>query len=58
MCVCEDGEGSGCACVGDGGALPYMKNWEPLVLGPLLAIDRRNGLSCLSLKFSSLNMPP
>ena len=32
-----------------------MKNCEPLVFGPALAIDRMNGLSCLSWKFSSLN---
>ena len=30
-----------------------MKNCEPFVLGPAFAMDRRNGLSCLSLKFSS-----
>src|SRR5262245_53436509 len=35
-----------------------MKNCEPLVFGPELAIERRNGLLCLSLKFSSLNLLP
>ena len=33
--------------------LTYMKNCEPFVLGPLFAIDSKNGLSCLSLRFSS-----
>lgn len=28
------------------------------VLGPALAIDRRKGLSCFNLKFSSLNFSP
>ena len=27
-----------------------MKNWEPFVLGPALAMERRKGASCLSLK--------
>src|SRR5262249_59623471 len=35
-----------------------MKNCEPLVFGPALAIDRRNGRSCLSWKFSSANFAP
>lgn len=35
------------------GQSTYMKNWEPFVLGPLLAIDSRNGLSCLTVKSSS-----
>src|SRR4051812_23516023 len=35
-----------------------MKNCEPFVFGPALAIDRRNGRSCLSWKFSSLNLLP
>ena len=35
-----------------------MKNWDPLVLGPALAIDRRKGLLCLSWKFSSANLLP
>jgi len=30
-----------------------MKNCEPLVFGPLLAMERRYGCSCLSWKFSS-----
>lgn len=32
---------------------PHMKNWEPLVSGPLFAMDRRKPWSCLSLKDSS-----
>jgi hypothetical protein len=35
-----------------------MKNCEPLVCGPALAIDSRPGSVCLSLKFSSLNFSP
>lgn len=31
----------------------YMKNCEPFVPGPRLAIDKRNGLSCFMVKFSS-----
>ena len=31
----------------------YMKNCEPFVFGPLLAMERRYGCSCLSWKFSS-----
>lgn len=31
----------------------YIKNWEPLVPFPRLAIDNKNGLSCFSWKFSS-----
>ena len=30
-----------------------MKNWDPLVLGPALAMERRPGRSWRSLKFSS-----
>jgi hypothetical protein len=30
-----------------------MKNWDPLVLGPALAIERRPGLLCVNWKFSS-----
>lgn len=30
-----------------------MKNCEPFVFGPALAIERRKGFSCLSWKFSS-----
>lgn len=30
-----------------------MKNWDPLVLGPALAIERSPGLVCLSLKLST-----
>ena len=29
------------------------KNWDPLVLGPALAIERRPTFSCFRLKFSS-----
>lgn len=35
-----------------------MKNWEPLVSGPALAMDSVPFLVCLSLKFSSLNLLP
>jgi len=35
-----------------------IKNWLPLVLGPALAILNNPGRSCLSLKLSSLNLPP
>ena len=33
-----------------------MKNWEPLVLGPALAMDRIPGPVCLRVKFSSANL--
>mmetsp|Transcript_96 Transcript_96/g.186 ORF Transcript_96/g.186 Transcript_96/m.186 type:complete len:229 (-) Transcript_96:124-810(-) len=35
-----------------------MKNWLPFVFLPALAIERRKGSWCLSLKFSSLNLLP
>ena len=35
-----------------------IKNCEPLVFGPELAIESVPGCSCLSWKFSSLNFPP
>jgi hypothetical protein len=35
-----------------------MKNWEPLVSGPELAMLRRPGRECVSLKFSSGNLAP
>jgi hypothetical protein len=35
-----------------------MKNCEPLVLGPALAMESRKGLSWRSLKFSSANFSP
>jgi hypothetical protein len=35
-----------------------MKNWEPLVSGPALAMESWPFLECLSLKFSSLNLFP
>jgi len=45
--------------VGKGGeGTVVMKNWEPLVLGPALAMERRPGLVCLNLKFSSANFSP
>lgn len=31
-----------------------MKNWDPLVFLPALAMDKIPGLLCLSLKFSSM----
>ena len=35
-----------------------MKNCEPLVFGPALAMERIPGPVCLSLKFSSANFSP
>ena len=35
-----------------------MKNWDPLVSGPLLAMDNTPGPECLSLKFSSAKVSP
>jgi hypothetical protein len=35
-----------------------MKNWLPLLFGPLFAIESSSGLLCFSLKFSSLNLGP
>lgn len=35
-----------------------MKNWQPFVLGPLLAMERSPGPSCFRLKFSSANVGP
>jgi hypothetical protein len=35
-----------------------MKNWEPLVSFPALAIDKRPFLECFSLKFSSAKRSP
>lgn len=35
-----------------------MKNWEPLVLGPALAMDSSRGFVCLTRKFSSGNLVP
>lgn len=35
-----------------------MKNWDPLVLGPALAMDRTPGPVCVSWKFSSSNLLP
>ena len=35
-----------------------MKNWEPLVLGPALAMDRIPGPVCFRVKFSSANFSP
>lgn len=34
--------------------LEFMKNCEPLVSFPRLAIDNRKALSCLRVKFSSV----
>ncbi len=34
-----------------------IKNYDPLVFGPALAIDKTY-LACLILKFSSLNLAP
>ena len=35
-----------------------MKNWEPFVLGPAFAIDRRNGAECFLINGSSANLGP
>ncbi len=35
-----------------------MKNCEPFVFGPELAIDNKNGTSCFKRKFSSGNFSP
>ncbi|KAH9877028.1 hypothetical protein IAQ61_002389 [Plenodomus lingam] len=35
-----------------------MKNWDPLVPGPALAMERIPGPVCLRLKFSSSNFSP
>lgn len=35
-----------------------MKNWQPFVSFPLLAIDNKPGESCFKMKFSSGNVPP
>ncbi len=35
-----------------------MKNWEPLVLGPALAMDRQPAPVCFRVKFSSSNLWP
>ena len=35
-----------------------MKNWDPLVSFPALAIDNHPALKCFSLKFSSANFSP
>lgn len=34
------------------------KNWEPLVLGPALAMDRHPAPVCFRMKFSSANLFP
>merc|ERR1739844_689295 len=34
------------------------KNWDPLVLGPALAIERIPASVCLRVKFSSANLSP
>ena len=35
-----------------------IKNYDPFVFGPALAMDNKNGSLCLSLKFSSANLFP
>ena len=35
-----------------------MKNWDPLVLAPALAMDRIPGPVCFRVKFSSANLFP
>jgi len=32
----------------------YIKNWEPFVSGPRLAIESKKGWSCFKSKFSSM----
>ena len=41
-----------------GVATVVIKNWEPFVLGPALAIDSNPGLTCFLMKFSSANLLP
>lgn len=36
----------------------HKKNWDPLVFGPALAIDRMPGPVCFRVKFSSANLVP
>ena len=49
----ERGEGGMGWILTQGVFTVVMKNWEPLVLGPALAMERSPGFVCLSLKFSS-----
>ena len=42
---------------GEGGGVGRV-TCDPLVLGPALAMLRRPGVSCLRVKFSSLNLSP
>ena len=45
-------------CLYHGVGATVIKNCEPLVFGPELAIDNKNGTSCLKRKFSSGNFSP
>ena len=47
-----------CLPLSQGQGTNVMKNWEPLVLGPALAIDSSPGTSCFSLKFKSGKVRP
>lgn len=38
--------------------LQVMKNWQPFVFGPELAIDKSPGPLCEAMKFSSANLVP
>ena len=40
-----------CLLSNHGVATVVIKNWEPLVFGPALAIESVNGLSCLKLQY-------
>lgn len=42
-----------CLLSNHGHGTNVMKNYDPFVFGPALAIDKSPGLVCLSLKFSS-----
>lgn len=41
-----------------GAFLNNKKNYDPFVFGPALAMERSPRLTCLTLKFSSLNFSP
>jgi hypothetical protein len=48
-------QGCGGNCIGD---RKKTHAWQPFVLGPLLAIDRSPGWSCVTEKFSSAKLLP
>ncbi|KAH9517535.1 hypothetical protein DERF_008205 [Dermatophagoides farinae] len=48
-----------CLPSSQGVAMTVMKNWDPFVLGPALAMDNVNGLSCFKCgTISSSNSAP